>query len=790
MRYVFLFSMILSGTVFAQKNISGFVKDAESGEPLTGVHIVLAGTASGVHSGGDGRFLLKGIKNNHVILKFSRVGYQARIDTLSTDMKEHVIEMRKEIYVTSTIEVLSLRSGTTAPYSVTDVSRQDIAKTNLGQDLPFLLNQTPSVVVTSDAGAGVGYTGIRIRGTDVTRINVTLNGIPVNDAESQGTFFVNFPDLASSLSSIQVNRGVGSSTNGAGAFGASINMSTSDYTEKPYAEISNSYGSFNTWKHTIRAGTGLLGGHFTLDARLSKISSDGYIDRAGSDLKSFYVSGAYYGKKGTTIRANIISGREKTYQAWYGVSREIMDTNRTYNVSGTEKPGEPYQNETDNYGQEYYQLFLNQKAGKHLMINVGAFLTRGKGYYEQYKAGQSYQNYGLQPMVNGTDTTFETDLIRQLWLDNYFYGTVYSVQFTKKRIELTAGGAYSAYDGRHYGKVLWASNGGIPENYEWYRHSAFKNDFSIYTKLNWQVIDNLFLYGDIQYRYVRYKINGFRNNPGITTDLEYNFFNPKAGLKYLINREDRVYTSFAVANKEPNRDDFEAGAANTPKPESLYNLEAGYERVSDKYSFSANIYYMHYRNQLVLTGRINDVGAYTRTNIPESYRLGLELQGGVKFLKILTFTANLTLSRNRVMNFTEYIDNYDTGGQDEVQYKETDIAFSPALISSGTLTIEPVKRFCIDVCGKYVSRQNLDNTSRKERSLDGFFVPDIRLRYTFSWKFFRQIGINVMLNNISNSRYAPNGYNYSYISGGELVNGNYYYPQARFNFMTGLTIGF
>src|SRR6188474_2150204 len=542
------------------------------------------------------------------------------------------------------VELKAIRAGENSPFTKTNLTKKQIEKVNLGQDLPFILNQTPSVVVNSDAGNGVGYTGIRIRGSDASRINVTLNGVPFNDAESQGTFFVDLPDFSSSVGSIQVQRGVGTSSNGAGAFGASINISTNEVNLKPYAEFNNSYGSFNTWKNTIKAGSGIVGDHFTMDLRLSKISSDGYIDRASSDLRSFYFSTAYIGKK-NSLRFNMFSGKEKTYQAWYGKSEADLKTNRTINYAGMERPGEPYDNETDNYKQDHYQLFYNQELTNRLKFNIGLFYIKGKGYYEQYKADQAYADYGLPQPVYGTDTITNTDLVRQLWLDNDFYGSIFSLQYKGNISQFTHGGGWNRYEGNHYGDVVWAEKGlALPAR--WYDLDADKNDFSIYFKQQTKIGSLFSIFYDLQYRTVKYNIYGFRDNPGLTIKNKYNFFNPKAGLSFQKN-EWSGYLSYSRGQKEPNRDDFEAGLNQQPKPEKLNDLELGFEKKTTKYNIGIVGYYMHYKDQLVLTGEINDVGAYTRTNIPKSYRAGVEIVAAAEIAPWLTAAGNVSVSKNK-----------------------------------------------------------------------------------------------------------------------------------------------
>jgi len=696
-------------------------------------------------------------------------------------------ETKDSFYVLSPVELKAIRAGANSPFSKTNISKEAIEKNNLGQDLPFLLSQTPSVVINSDAGNGIGYTGIRIRGTDATRINVTLNGIPYNDAESQGTFFVDLPDFSSSTGSIQIQRGVGGSSNGTGAFGASINLSTNEINKEAYAELNNSFGSFNSWKNTLKAGTGLHNG-FSTDVRLSRIGSDGFIDRASSDLKSLYFSQAYRSKK-TGLRLNIFSGKEKTYQAWYGISQADLDAgNRTMNYAGTEKPGDPYKNEIDNYTQTHYQLFFDQQFSDKLHFNTALFWTRGKGYYEQYKAEDDYADYNMPYPMTGTGTVYTSDFIRQLWLDNDFYGNIFSLQYKHKKVQATLGGSYTKYEGEHYGKIIWASEG-LTAIDSWYDLNALKNDLTLYLKQQTQLNEYWYLYYDLQFRNIKYNINGFRNNPAIRVNNKFNFFNPKLGITYSKNNW-KAYLSYSIANKEPNRDDFEAGTSQQPKPERLYDTEAGIERTGKKYSWSIGAYYMRYKDQLVLTGKINDVGAYTRTNIPDSYRAGVELQGAVALNQQFNITGNLTLSQNKINRFEEYIDDYDNGGQLKNNYSDVTIAYSPAVIGSAIINYLPVKKLEISLQNKYVSKQHLDNTENNNRVLDAFFVQDFRVDYRINKKLPKEINIIGQVNNILNVKYEPNGYTFSYIYGGSFITENYYFPMAGINFMLGLNLKF
>ncbi len=689
------------------------------------------------------------------------------------------------------IEVTAVRASDNAPFAKTNLTKKDIDKNNLGQDLPFLLNQTPSVVVNSDAGAGVGYTGIRIRGTDAGRINVTLNGIPYNDAESQWVYFVDLPDFASSVNSIQVQRGIGTSTNGAGAFGASINLSSNEINKQSFLEFNNSFGSFKTFKNTLQLGSGIIKKHFTIDGRLSRITSNGYIDRAASNLKSFYISTAYLTEK-SSLRLNIFSGKEKTYQAWNGVPQDSLSTNRTYNSNGTERPGTPYANETDNYWQTHYQLFYNHKINNYWQANIAAFLSRGKGYYEEYKATQNLNSYRLPNYVNGNSTDSITDLVRRLWLDNYFYGSTFSFQYNKNNTNYIVGGSLDEYDGKHYALVTWAQlQAAVPLNYMYYSVPAHKKDFSLYNKWVQHWNKNFETYADIQLRNITYTINGFEDNPSLSVNKNYNFINPKFGATYKMNSW-QWYASYALAQHEPNRNDFEANEAQQPKPELLNDVEAGIEKKKNNFSFGINLFYMKYYNQLILTGKINALGEYTRTNVPNSYRTGIELQGKYIFTKWLNIAANAAFSQNKVKDFTEYLDEYDASGNWAGQkintYTTTDIALSPNVVAGGSINIIPVKNAEISFISKYISRQYLDNTSHVDRSLNPFYVQDVRLSYQLKNKLFKATHIMVQLNNIFSKKYEPNGYSYTSINNGTTTAGNYYFPMALFNGMVGISL--
>jgi iron complex outermembrane receptor protein len=694
----------------------------------------------------------------------------------------------------------------------TNVSAAAIDKQNLGQDLPVLLNFTPSLVSTSDAGGGVGYTGIRIRGSDATRINVTVNGIPYNDAESQGVFWVNMPDFASSVSSIQVQRGVGTSTNGAGAFGATVNINTNAFRQEPYAELNNSYGSFNTFKNTLKVGSGLIKDKFTFDARLSRVSSDGFVDRASSELHSYYLSGGYFGKK-SFVRVNVFSGKERTYQSWNGVpeaklrgdregilsyidrnylsekdAKNLLDSDdRTYNSY-------TYKNEVDNYRQDHYQIVSSHNLSDKWIFNLNAFLVRGLGYYEQYRTDDDYSNYNLPNVIAGKDTLTSTDLIRRRWLDNYFYGSTFSLDFNSfKKLTASIGGGWNKYDGDHYGQIIWARNAGNIENeHQYYQSKGIKKDFNIYGKLYYQFTDKLNAFADLQYRNVSHSIAGTDNDlVQLNYDESYSFINPKAGLTYQLASQSSVYASYSIGNREPNRDDFTSSTAGLfPKSERMQNVEAGFRTQQGKWAFSGNYYLMSYKNQLVLTGQINDVGNSVRVNVPKSYRTGVELEGAVAFNKFLKWNANVTFSQNKIDNFTEYVVNYDDGGYNTVNHGKSDISFSPNVIVGSQFTYNLRKNLEVALLTKYVGKQYLDNTSTESRKLDAYFTNDVRLSWTIKPTWMKEIVFNLLVNNILDEKYESNGYTYGYFAGGALTQENFYFPQAGRNFLVGVNFRF
>ena len=771
-------------------SVSGTVIDAATGKPLPAASVKLGTTVAIADE--DGKFVFHRVKQGSYELVATNVGYADNKQKLevSETTKGLIISLKSSPLYLQALEIKALRASDKAPFTKTNISKEDLAQTNIGQDMPYMLSQTPSTVIESDAGNGVGYTHITIRGVDAQRTNVTLNGIPYNDAEDQGVYFVDLPDFTSSLSSIQVQRGVGTSSNGTGSFGAGINLQTNEFIAQPYAEVNNSYGSFNTIKNTVKIGTGLFDDHFTVDARLSRIESDGYIDRATSDLQSFAVSGAYINKN-TSVRLNIFSGKEKTYQSWYGVPEDSMITNRRYNPEGLESNGTFYANQTDNYQQNHYQLFINHEFNMHFSFNTAGFFTPGVGYYQSYVPGAYYSSYGLPNPVVGNDTVTSTDLINQQWLNNKFYGQILSVQYKKDKDQVIIGGGWTRYEGGHYGNVIWAQNGGIPADYQWYNNEALKTDENIYAKWEHQLNHHLTFYADMQYKHVGYTMNGFDFDPTRYVKEKWDFLNPKLGLTYTKNGW-QVYGSWAVGNKEPNRTDFENDKVYAPTPETLNDFELGAEKRTNLYNYGATVYYMDYKNQLVQTGQLDDVGNTIRINTPKSYRLGIELQGGVVLSNWLNVTGNLTLSQNKIKQFIEHIESYDANynliGDSVVQHNNTDISYSPNVTAAGSINILPIKKLQISLISKYVGTQYMDNTQNKARSLSDFYTEDARVVYTLKNKFVKECNVIFQVYNVFNRLYSPYGNNYTGIYSGVFSNSNYYFPMAGTNVMAALNI--
>jgi len=778
---------ITSSISVAQTTISGKVLDAQTKVPLARATIQQVNTTNGVVAKDDGSFELSLFEDAKKSIEISFLGYKNKTLDFIASQRNLEILMAPETFINDEVLVEATRVDESIPVTFSDLDKDDIQKQNLGQDVPYLLNLTPSTVVTSDAGAGIGYTGIRIRGVDPARINVTINGIPVNDAESHSVFWVNLPDIASSIENIQVQRGVGTSTNGAAAFGGSVNLQTSSNSLDPYAEINTGIGSFNTRKANIQLGSGLMKNGWSFEGRLSQIKSDGYIDRASSDLNSYYLSASKRGER-SLLRADVFSGNEVTYQAWNGVEESVLESgNRTFNELGLDKPGEPYEDQVDDYGQDYYQLHYSYRLQDNWTLNTSLHYTKGAGFYEEYKGGEDLADYGIEP-VNPTDTT-ESDLIRRRWLDNDFYGMVFSTKYThSEKWNITFGGGLNKYDGDHFGEVIWARFAGKSENNDrYYDNNAIKIDGNIYGKAQYFFNEKLSSYLDLQVRRISYEFDGIdvQNNAivNIRDTDELTFFNPKVGLSYLVSEGNRVFASFGIASKEPTRDEYvESSRASRPDPETLYNLETGYRGDFGRFFVGAYGYAMLYKDQLVVNGQINDVGGVVRQNVPESSRLGIELEGGISITPQFSWAANATFSKNKIDSYTEFIDDYDNGGQIERTFSDTDIALSPSVIANSVFGFSE-KGFTTELTTKYVSKQYLDNTQNDDRSIDPYLVNDLRVSYSFtSLSFAKAITANLLVNNLLNEKYETNGYTFGFVSGGEQ-RVNYYYPQAERNFL-------
>lgn len=686
------------------------------------------------------------------------------------------------------IVLSAVRVDGKSPIAYENVSKKQLTQRNLGQDIPVLMSNMTSVVTTTDAGNGIGYTSFRVRGSDGTRVNVTLNGIPYNDGESQGSFWVNMPDFGSSVQNLQLQRGVGTSTNGAGAFGASLNLKTDDYSQEATGEIANSFGSYNTRKSTVKFSTGLINDKFEFAGRLSDVHSDGYIDRASSDLKSYFLQGVYVGNT-SLIKALVFGGKQKTYQAWNGVSQEEIDEfGRRYNPSGKYKDDEGnthfYNNETDNYKQDHYQLHWSERWSDLWSSNVSLHYTKGYGYYENYKKKQALEDYGFDSIFVDGNEISKSDLIHRKGLDNHFYGMVFNANYKTATWNIVLGGGANKYEGDHFGSVLWAKEP-VKFDYkqEYYRDHAVKTDLNFFAKATWKLAEQWSLFGDMQYRRVTYEANGAET--GLVNE-KFNFFNPKAGITFMIDDENQLYFSYARANKEPNRTDYkERKLDQMPKSEKLDDFELGWRFATTKASINVNAFYMKYKDQLVLTGQLNDVGASVRENIDDSYRFGIEVDANVKLLEKFHWSPSITISSNKNKNLS-----YLWGG--EMTYFGTrDIAFSPTVVASNALTFLPVEGMNVSLLTKFVGEQYMSNIEAKNSKLDSYFVNDLSVNYEFPVKkWFKSIGVSLLANNIFDVKYVSNGYYWSDYDGENAIDGAGYYPQATFNILAGLTLKF
>jgi iron complex outermembrane receptor protein len=707
------------------------------------------------------------------------------------------------------IEVVANRASAKTPVAFSNVNKSEIQKVNDGRDIPYLLSMTPSLITTSDAGAGMGYTSLRVRGTDGSRINVTANGIPINDAESHNVYWVNMPDFASSLRDIQIQRGAGTSTNGAGAFGASINMVTDAPSTEPYAEVAGSYGMYNTHKETLRVGSGLLGGHWTVDARLSNLGSDGYIDRASSNLWSYFGQLGYVGGS-TSVRLLAFGGKEKTYMAWDYASKEEMEENgRTYNPCGkyTDSEGNTayYKNQNDNYTQHHFQLHLGQGLGEYWRLNVALHYTKGDGYYEQYKTKRTLAEYGLEPFYLDGEKVKKSDLVRLKNMDNGFGGGVFALNYNHDGIDATIGGGIQNYKGDHFGQIAWVRNyvGSIDPLQEYYRNTGEKFDGNIYARANVDLSAGFSAYGDLQYRHIDYRITGendtYDYNTGAMQALNfhevYNFFNPKVGFNWQRDGH-RAYISFSVAHKEPVRDNFTDGDANNmPSPERLFDYELGYTYNSKIFSAGANFFYMDYKDQLVVTGQLSDTGNALSVNVPDSYRMGVELQAAVRPCTFFDWNINATLSRNRIKNFVEYIYEDEWTNPISFELGDTPIAFSPDFTLNNAFNFHWAG-FDATLTSQYVSKQYMTNGRNDEQALDAYFVNNLHLGYTFkNIAGAKRLHLGFSIYNIFNEKYENNGYagsGYYVGDNGEKVIYRYsgYAAQAPTNVMGSISLAF
>ncbi len=701
------------------------------------------------------------------------------------------------------IVVSSVRANATTPMAHVEVDKESIAKSNYGQDMPFLLSMTPSMIVSSDAGNGIGYTSLRIRGTDPSRINITTNGVPLNDSESHSVYWVNLPDLASSLEDIQVQRGVGSSTNGAGAFGGSIDMSTARLSADPSASIDLSLGSYNSSRKSAAFSTGLLGDHWIFSGRLSQMHSDGYIDRATTDLNSYMLQAGYY-NGGTMVKFMTFGGSEETYHAWNGVDDWRMAEDRTYNSCGEIKNSDGdvvgfYDNQIDKYNQTHYHLVLSQRVSSKWNLNATLHYTDGFGYYEEYKNSQSLIEYGLSDSYEQ-----ESNLIRRKVMDNRFGGVVASLNYDYDRVNFVVGGAANRYVGDHYGNVIWVQNysGELDENHEYYSNQGVKDDANIYAKLNYALTPALSLYADIQGRYIGYRIDGENDKwdwnsseqQRLSVDENYYFANPKAGLNYQLSEGSRIYGSFSLASKEPTRNNFtDAKSSEMPRPETLYDYEAGYNYSSPSFAIGANLYYMNYKDQLILTGETNDIGELLADNVEKSYRMGVELTAGVKIAKNLKWSGNATLSRNKIQDYVTYVDSFDENwdySQSIDELGEVNISYSPNLTAASLFEFEK-GAFYAALQSNYVGEQYLANTNDEALLLDSYFVSNLRMSYKLSVpNLVDDIVVGLSINNIFNTEYSSSGFSWSCYEQGNKANYLYYVPQATRNFMVNLSLKF
>jgi len=788
-----------------QFRISGTVMDEEM-EALPGANIQLSELLRGTISNREGNFSLERIPEGSYLLIISYMGYEPHSEAvdLTGDLDLGEISLRRSTIMGEEVIVTATRAGSKTPVAFSDMDQEEIVSRNFGQDVPYLLSSTPSLVTSSDAGHGIGYTSMRIRGTDANRINVTINGIPLNDAESHSVYWVDLPDLATSTDNIQIQRGVGTSTNGAAAFGASINLQTHKLEKEAYAIYEGTLGSFSTYRNSISAGTGLIKDHFSFDMRLSDLHSDGYIDRSWTDLQSYYVSAAYHDEH-SLVKFVTFSGTEKLYQAWNGVPSYLLESNRTYNELGGYTNSEGalvyYDNQVDHYKQTHYQLHLSRAFNPRWYANAALHYTRGSGYYEQYKEDESLSDYLLDDVIVGGDTISESKLIRRKWLQNDFYGVVGGLHYQGDRSNFVLGGGWNRYDGDHFGTVIWARYAGNSEiRHRWYDNTGVKSDWNTYLKATIEAGEQLSLFADMQLRGIDYGIEGSDDDlRDLGQNHDFFFFNPKAGINWQISTRQRAYLFMARANREPNRSNFVDAdpAGPVPVKETLLDYEAGYTLQAASYSLNVNLYYMDYTDQLVLTGEINDVGSAVMTNVKDSYRTGVEISGSYQPVTWFRWDLNATFSRNKIRDYTGYVDNWDYWSDplnEPYQIVEdlgtTDLAFSPSALFNSKLRFEPLKSLQLGFISRYVGKQYIDNSSSENRILSPYFVNDLTLSYAFFPAFMKEISLRFQISNLFNHKYETNAWVYRYFSGGEEGVYDGYFPQAGTHIMAGIRLIF
>jgi len=782
--------------------IRGKVTDS-AGRGVAGASVTISDSYIGVYTGPDGSYIIPGLRGGIYEIKFSFVGYETESDTVKLERDVTLnTTLRVKPYLTEDVLVSAMRAGDHTPLAFSTVATAALKRQNTGADMPYLLAFTPSFVETSEAGNGIGYTSMRVRGTDGNRINVTIDGIPLNDPESQQVFWVDLPDLASSVDNIQVQRGAGTSSNGSGAFGATISLQTLNPENDPFAEISSSAGSFRSMKNTISAGTGMIGGKFGLRMRYSEISSNGYIDRTASRHKSENITG-FYRSGNTTIKANILVGEEHTGISWWGVPKEMLTINRKYNPAGEyvdiNGVTRHYSNESDNYRQDHFQLILNQKLNERLSLNAALHYTKGRGYYEEYRQDQNYSEYGLGNVTIGDSVLTKTDLIRRKWMSNDFYGAVWSLKYRSNKIEAALGGGLNTYLGDHFGRLVWMQYAGnTQKDHQWYFNDSRKGEFNIYGKISYSLTSSLNIFGDLQFRHIAYRLKGIDDDlKDLGQEHAFSFLNPKAGLFLNITPHQDAWLSFSVANREPTREDFKEATGDksaTPKHETLYDTELGYKLRTGKASLGVNVYAMLYKDQLVPTGQLSDVGYSIMTNVSRSYRTGIEFTAGLKPVPVWEWNLNLTLSRSRIRNFTEYYTDYNTTDWSS-QYLSrnlgtVDIAYSPSVIGTSDIMFRIGKQAELHFISKYVGKQYVDNTMSSRRMVDPYFVNNLRLDYSPGIHKLKGLELQFLLNNLFNTMYISNGYGGNWYENGMEKSWSYYFPQAGINYMVRADIKF